>query len=107
MDLVTLLNLDWHDNENQKRQLNIVNHGCAKWRGFGEFIGMSPGELDGIDTKHRSVAEQFKAVLNHWIQTGGTPRYCATWLGLQTILRDLELGTLAGMIKEAMPFLDL
>ena len=103
--MAKLINLQWYDSNKKQFQLNIVNEGCSKWHNIGMLIGMKEGILSGVEEKRTNVA-RFTEVLKHWIQTGGN-NYCATWIGLQSVLLDSELGSLAEMIRAAMPYLDL
>ena len=101
-----MINLHWVDDSNKQWKLSIVNEGCAKWHEIGLQIEMPAGKLEGLKEKRDNVA-CFTEVLSYWIQTGGNSSYRATWIGLQTILRDCELSALADTIKAAMPYLDL
>ena len=104
---LSTLDMHWSDTSNQQQKLNIVKEGCGKWHNIGIHIEMPQGELDALNQDKHNNSDRFTEVLTYWTQTGGNLRYPATWIGLQNVFHDTELGSLAGKIQEAMPFLKL
>lgn len=99
-----LKHLRWYDSTRRERKLSIVNEACAKWHDIALQIEMPDGILEDLKDKHDNVT-RFTEVLSYWIKTGGNTNYRATWIGLQTILRDIGLSVLAEKIGAAMPYL--
>lgn len=102
--MAKLKNLQWYDDKKTAWKLSIVNEGCSKWHDIGVLVGVPTGILEGMRKQH-NIAECFTEVLQYWIQTGGNPSYPATWIGLQNVLADSELGVLAAKIKAAIPYI--
>ena len=102
-----LVNLTWKDGSQTKKELKIINIACAKWEDIGILVGVDQASLEELSEKNIINSKKFRDVLKKWIDKGGTETYPATWMGLQTVLRDIEYAALAEKIKAAMPFLDL
>ena len=100
-----LKHLRWYDSSGRERKLSIVNEGCAMWHDIALQIEMPSGILEEMKDKRDNVT-RFTEVLSYWIKTGGSTNYRATWIGLQTILRDTGLSVLAERIEAAMPSLN-
>ena len=47
----------------------------------------------------------WKRVVDHWLTTGGTQDYPATWEGLYKLLEDIDCAAIAERLKNVVQFL--
>ena len=96
--------MEWHDNQQQRHELRIVNEVSNKWRKIGTMLSMKAAVLDAEQQRSSDNSMRFQQVIEKWIEMGTAGNYPATWRGLQQVLIDVEMAQLANRIKLALPF---
>ena len=85
------------------KTFSLVYKVSTKWQEFGSRLGQAPNLLKGWHKKHHGNAIQiWKEVMEHWLCSGGTQDYPATWEGLYSLLDDLRLSTVTAELRLAV-----
>ena len=75
----------------------------VKWKDFGLRLGMTLNDLEAWEREHRGAAKDiWNKVMDHWLAGGGGHDYPATWEGLYSLLRDVELSEAANQLEKAV-----
>ena len=94
--------LKWTDGA-EIQKLAIIKLVASKWRDIGILLGLTMSELDTIrqDTlndNHQSC----QYVFSKWFENNGCQSYPITWGGVEELLVDIEMNTIAKRLKEAL-----
>ena len=92
-------------NESSRERYKVINN---NWRKVGSCLGLTPNQLDGIQTDKGCQDDRLSAVMDHWkCNCNGLPhgeKYPYAYKGLHALLKDSGLSKYA---KEFMSFLKL
>ncbi len=74
-----------------------------KWKDFGLRLNMTLNDLEALEREHRGNARDiWNRVMDHWLAGRGGCDYPASWEGLYTLLRDLDLSEVANELEKAV-----
>ena len=86
-----------------KGKFRLVNRVSGTWKEFGTLLEVEQNQLDAWRNECRDDAGRcWDKVMGHWLSTGGTSDYPATWDGLYILLEDVEFSEVAVELKEVI-----
>ena len=68
----------------------LTEHVSAKWKKFGQQIGITENDLTGIHQKGYTNEERFDDVMQKWLDGHGMNLYPYTWEGVEILLKDVR-----------------
>lgn len=94
--------LKWKDG-GEIQKLTIIKQVASKWRDIGILLGLTMSELDTIrqntlNDNHQSC----QYIFSKWFENNGCLHYPITWEGVEELLMDIEMHTIAKSLKEAL-----
>lgn len=93
----------WTSSSGEVKKLTIIERISLSWRSVGLLIGLNMSELDTIQQKTLNDNHQScQRVFSKWFDNNGHPSYPITWEGVQELLRDVKMETVAKDLKEAL-----
>ena len=94
----------WKNECGAKQQLRIIETIGVKWREVAALLGLSVGQMDGIQQQSFMDNEQCcYRVFDHWIISNGEfTDYPITWSGLHELLEDVGHRAIAEHMKTAL-----
>ena len=103
LSLPSLHLLKWKDEKGQEQEFRLIKKVSARWYEFGLLLRVDYNELDAWESQYRGNAKKcWIRVIDDWLTRGGSHDYPATWEGLYCLLDDLEFGSVAVKLKEAV-----
>ena len=98
--------IKWEDENGVERELRIYSKIAHKWRQIATRLGFELGEIESIDADYRTSYSRITAVLGRWFENANNlpngSRYPKSWQGLINLLKDAELGEVAGELKKVL-----
>ena len=102
LSLKTLSRLEWKE-QGKVKTFCLVYEVSTRWQEFDTRLGQDPNLLKGWHKKHHGNGiKVWKEVMEHWLSSGGTEDYSATWEGLYSLLDDMKLSTVSAELKLAV-----
>ena len=94
MQHITLMKYQIQDEETEFRLLQKIQ---CKWYTIGTLLNVPVNAIDS----HKSNEEKCQDVLTMWLDKGSA-KYPVEWSSLIRVLQDVEMGTVAEDLKEAL-----
>ena len=95
--------LKWKDDEGYEQVFRLNHKVNASWKEFGLLLGLSFNHLNGLETQFRgNPSECWNAVMDQWLNGGGSRDYRATWAGLYSLMTDAGFSKVARDLEKAV-----
>lgn len=82
---------------NEEAEFRLLEKIQCKWYNIGTLLSVP---VDTIDS-HKSNEEKCQEVVRMWLEKG-SPEYPVEWASLIRVLQDVQMGTVAEDLKEAL-----
>ena len=100
--LSSLTLLKWRDEQNKPQKFFLKRKVSAKWRDFGELLGLEHNELEAWSKQYQQDADVcWGCVMQHWLDNG-SDNYPVSWEGLCELLEDAEFAKVAGDLRKVI-----
>ena len=104
--LKSLTLLCWKDKDGKLQRFRLRDKIHSHWEDIGIRLGLTLNEMDAWQQECLGkVARCCTKVFEHWLTSGGTEDYAATWEGLYRLLEDIDCATIAEDLKNIVQLL--
>ena len=83
--------------QNEERKFRLLQRIQCKWYNIGLLLSVPVNTIDSRKTDE----EKCQDVLRKWLDNG-SPQYPVDWASLMKVLQEVQMGTVADDLKEAL-----
>ena len=94
--------IKYTDDNGEMQFYRLTEHVSAKWKKFGQQIGITENDLTGIHQKGYTNEERFDDVMQKWLDGHGMNLYPYTWEGVEILLKDVRFEAQIPKLQEAV-----
>ena len=87
------------------KEIRIIDGVGTNWKTVGDLIGLPHYRTAAIEkVRQLDPNECCRDVFSDWLEGKGKENYPASWDGLQKLLKDIQLSTLAKDVQKALTY---
>lgn len=95
--------IKWRDSQGCEQKFRLINNVSANWKKFGHLLGQNPNLLNAWEVECLKQADLcWCKVMGHWLNEDDPSPYPTTWIGLFTLLKDVECAEVAIRMEAAL-----